>query len=67
VSKAKDAAFRLGWMVFIFLAVATVIEFFVGLWGGGFVLLSLLALAKAAAIVYYFMHVYRLWREESHS
>jgi hypothetical protein len=62
----KEAAFRLGWMVFIFLAVVTIIEFFVGLWSGSFVLLSLLALGKAAAIVYYFMHVYRLWREESH-
>lgn len=62
----KEAAFRLGWMVFIFLAVVTVVEFLVGLWSGSFVLLSLLALAKGAAIVYYFMHVYRLWREESH-
>jgi hypothetical protein len=62
----KEAAFRLGWMVFIYLAVLTVIEFFVGLWSGSFVLLSLLALGKAAAIVYYFMHIYRLWRQESH-
>jgi cytochrome c oxidase subunit IV len=62
----KDAAFRLGWIIFIALAVLTLVEYVVGIWNGSFVLLSLLALAKAGLIVYFFMHVYRLWREESH-
>jgi hypothetical protein len=33
---------------------------------GSPVLLLILALLKAAAIVYFFMHVTRLWKEESH-
>jgi hypothetical protein len=30
------------------------------------VFLLLIALIKAAIIVQFFMHIYRLWREESH-
>jgi len=30
------------------------------------IFLLLIALVKAALIVQFFMHVYRLWREESH-
>lgn len=66
MTHSKNAAFRLGWIIFIILVVLTVVEFFVGLWSGSFVWLSLLALAKAGLIVYFFMHIYRLWREESH-
>jgi hypothetical protein len=42
------------------LIVATTLE-------GSIVPLMLLIVVKAALIVQYFMHVYRLWRQEGHS
>ncbi len=63
----KQAAFRLIMWVFIGLAVLTAIEFVVtGLTNGSAALLLIIALAKGGLIVNYFMHIYRLWREESH-
>ncbi|MCB8945410.1 MAG: cytochrome C oxidase subunit IV family protein [Ardenticatenaceae bacterium] len=61
----KTAALRIGTYVFIALAVLTIVEYFVSSLGST-VLLMIIALLKAAAIVYFFMHVTRLWREESH-
>jgi caa(3)-type oxidase subunit IV len=66
VSK-KKAAYRLIFNVFIGLAVLTVLEFLVTGWTDGSApILLIIALAKAGLIVNYFMHIYRLWREESH-
>lgn len=66
-SKTKTDVYRTGINVFIALAVLTIIEYFVGIYLESAVLLFLLALLKAAAIVQWFMHVYRLWRpEEEH-
>ena len=62
----KAAAFRIGWYVFIGLFVLTLVEFWVSLVLQSTVLLLIIALLKAAPIVYFFMHVARLWREESH-
>ena len=62
----KAAAYRRGVYVFVALFVLTIIEYFVGVYLNSAVLLFILALLKAAAIVQYFMHVYRLWREEAH-
>ena len=62
----KTAAFRIGTYVFIALAVLTIAEYFVSIALNSTVLLLIIALLKAAAIVYFFMHVTRLWREESH-
>lgn len=50
--------------VFIALAVLTIIEYFAGIYVQSPVLLFILALIKAALIVQFFMHIYRLWREE---
>ena len=61
----KTAALRIGTYVFIALAVLTIAEYFIANLGST-VLLLIIALLKAAAIVYFFMHVTRLWREESH-
>lgn len=61
----KTAALRIGTYVFIGLAVLTIVEYFASDLGSA-VLLLIIALLKAAAIVYFFMHVTRLWREESH-
>ncbi|KAA3662638.1 MAG: hypothetical protein DWQ04_12930 [Chloroflexi bacterium] len=62
----KSAAYRRGVYVFVALFVLTLIEYFVAISINSVVLLFIIALLKAAAIVQYFMHVYRLWREESH-
>lgn len=62
----KAVAYRRGIYVFLVLAVLTIIEFAVAVSFNSTVLLFIIALLKAAAIVQYFMHVYRLWREESH-
>ncbi|GJM41624.1 MAG: hypothetical protein DHS20C20_19060 [Ardenticatenaceae bacterium] len=67
VSDPKKAAQRTGGYVFLALLVLTIIESIVGgLETPVTVLLLIIALVKAALIIYFFMHVYRLWREESH-
>ncbi len=62
----KSAAYRRGVYVFAVLALLTAVEYFVAISLHSTVLLFIIALLKAAAIVQYFMHIYRLWREESH-
>ncbi len=62
----KAAAYRLGWITLIILAVLTVAEYFVSVYTGSLILLMIMAVIKAAIIVNNFMHITRLWREESH-
>ncbi len=62
----KAEAYRRGLYVFLFLAVMTIVEYYVGISLNSALLLFVLALVKAAAVVQYFMHIARLWREESH-
>lgn len=59
------AAYRRIFLVFLALAVLTIIEFLVTPLES-VVLLLILAFLKAAIVVYFFMHVYRLWREDAH-
>ena len=67
MSEVKASAQRTGLYVFLVLLVLTVAEATIGsLETPITVLLIIIALVKAALIVYFFMHVYRLWREESH-
>ena len=67
MSEVKVSAQRTGLYVFLALLVMTVAESIIGgLETPITVLLIIIALVKAALIVYFFMHVYRLWREESH-
>jgi caa(3)-type oxidase subunit IV len=67
VSEVKASAQRTGLYVFLALLVLTIAESIIGgLASPITVLLIIIALIKAALIVYFFMHVYRLWREESH-
>jgi hypothetical protein len=65
-----NKAMSVGGMVALILAVITVVEFVFALNVGSdqvrFVGLSVAALGKASAIVYYFMHVNRVWRKEAH-
>jgi heme/copper-type cytochrome/quinol oxidase subunit 4 len=62
----KAAAYRLGLITLIILAVMTVAEYFVSIYTGSLILLMIIAVLKAAIIVNNFMHITRLWREESH-
>jgi hypothetical protein len=62
----KAAAYRLGLITLVILAVLTAVEFAVGIYLGSLVLLFIIALIKAAVIVQNFMHITRLWREEGH-
>ncbi|MGB1251192.1 MAG: cytochrome C oxidase subunit IV family protein [Candidatus Promineifilaceae bacterium] len=63
----KKAAYNLIFMVFMGLAILTGIEFYVGtLEPASAVFLLILAFAKTVLVVYYFMHVYKLWREDDH-
>lgn len=62
----KKSIYRLGIIVFLALAVLTGVEFWVSNALNSAVLLLIIALIKAALIVQYYMHIARLWREESH-
>jgi cytochrome c oxidase subunit IV len=62
----KAAAYRLGLITLGLLAVLTIGEYFVAVYLGSLVLLFIIAVVKAAVIVQNFMHITRLWREESH-
>jgi len=60
----KSAAFRLSVIVALVLAVLTVVEYYAALNFPSTVALFLLALFKAVAVLNYFMHVSRLWKQE---
>lgn len=63
----KKPAYRQILLVFLVLVALTAIEFLLALnLDNAAVPLFLIALVKAGLIVQYFMHVYRLWREEGH-
>lgn len=66
MSEKRAAAYRLGIITLLILAVLTVIEYVIAISLESIVLLFILALVKAAVIVQNFMHITRLWREESH-
>ncbi len=62
----KAAAYRLGIISLVILGVLTAVEYFVAVYMDSLVLLFIIALVKAAVIIQNFMHISRLWREESH-
>lgn len=66
MNEHRGASYRQIILVSIVLAVLTGIEYVVALSFPSAVFLLLIALVKAAIIVQFFMHIYRLWREESH-
>ncbi len=54
----------IGWLVFIGLAVLTLVEYILAITIDANVpILVVFAVAKAALIVHYFMHLVRIWRE----
>jgi cytochrome c oxidase subunit 4 len=67
MSEKKAAAYRLGIITAVALAILTALEYFVSVGlNGSAVWLFIIALIKAGIIVQNFMHITRLWREESH-
>ena len=66
MAELKIAAYRLIFYVFVALAVLTAIEYIIGLYFPSAVFLFIIALVKGSLVVYFFMHVYRLWREDEH-
>jgi hypothetical protein len=67
VQAARKAAYRLGILVFVGLAVLTALEFWIATAAGGSaVFLFLIALIKAGLIVQYYMHLRTVWEEEVH-
>jgi cytochrome c oxidase subunit 4 len=60
-------AFTVGWIVGAILTVLTIVEYFIAIhMEGNFLPLTAFALAKVVLIVYFFMHINRLWRPEAH-
>jgi cytochrome c oxidase subunit 4 len=51
-------------LIGIVLAILTIIEYFMGLYHVGATLLMLVAALKAILVIYFFMHVSRLWTAE---
>lgn len=66
VNEQHGGSYRQIIIISVLLALLTVAEYFVAQALPSAVFLLLIALVKAALIVQFFMHVYRLWREESH-
>ena len=67
MNEKKKAAYRLGVLVLVGLAVLTGIEYAVAHIPDTTIFLFLLALMKAWAILQYFMHIKTLWSEEDHA
>ena len=67
MEEQKKQAYKVGMTIFLLLVVLTIGEYFIGITPNpSIVLLFIIGLVKAALIVQIFMHIARLWREESH-
>lgn len=64
MSEKRNAAYRQSVAVALVLAILTIIEYFAAIYAPSTVILMLLALFKAVAVLNYFMHVSRLWKQE---
>lgn len=51
-------------LIGIVLAILTIVEYFMGLYHVGATLLMLVAALKAILVIYFFMHVSRVWSAE---
>ena len=68
MEETKKAENRRTIIIFVILAILTGVEFWLALnLASPAVPLIIVALLKAALIVQYFMHIYRLRREEEHA
>lgn len=62
--KPKTNELTRGVIVFAALAVLTVIEYFLGVAEAPAILLAIIAVIKAALVLWYFMHIARLFKSE---
>lgn len=67
-AEQQSATYRQATVIAILLAVLTGVEAYMGANEAlnSPVFLFIIAFVKAALVVYFFMHVYRLWREDDH-
>ncbi|MBL8063138.1 MAG: cytochrome c oxidase subunit 3 [Anaerolineales bacterium] len=63
-SQDKSSALGQGVVIFVYLAVLTVLEFFVAVSFEAVPLLLVVAVIKAALVMYYYMHIYKLNQED---
>ena len=56
----KSSALRQGVLIFVYLAVLTALEFFVAVTFNAASILVVVAVIKAALVMYYYMHIYKL-------
>ena len=61
--KNNNAALRRGVLVFVGLAVMTVVEYFLGVVQAPSIWLWATAVLKAGVVVWFFMHIFRLWNQ----
>jgi heme/copper-type cytochrome/quinol oxidase subunit 4 len=59
----KSKELRLGVRVLLALAVLTAVEYFIGIYEAPSAILFVIAVVKAAAVLWYFMHFVRLFSE----
>ena len=59
-TQTKAGAMTQGVLIFVYLAVLTGLEFFIAITMKSAPLLVVIALVKAALVLYYYMHAYRL-------
>ncbi|GBC86325.1 hypothetical protein HRbin12_00312 [bacterium HR12] len=65
--QGRRSAMALGTAVFVALIVLDAIEFVVAQVAGQLLLwMTLLAIPQAALILWFYMHIRQLWREEAH-
>ena len=59
----RSGPLRTGWVVFLWLAVLTAIEFIIAVTiDANLPIMIVIALIKAGLIMHYFMHLLRIWR-----
>jgi len=64
MNEKRAAAYRASVTVGLVLAILSIIEYLAAIYLHSTVVLFLLALFKAVAVLNYFMHVSRLWRQQ---
>jgi len=60
----KSSALTQGVVIFVYLAVLTALEFFIALTFKAVSILAVIAIVKAALVMYYYMHIYKLNDED---
>lgn len=59
-SQSKSSALGQGVVIFVYLTILTLIEFFIAVTFNSLVLLLVVAAIKAGLVMYYYMHIYKL-------